>query len=126
MMYDVHDEQVCPSVKYCTFLQVFWGGGGSASLLLWGTMVVTTPALTLPIERSPCSENELTSCSLQVLSVAGSPGRTLLARLADRSCPLDFLLHCLRKIDHQEAVHYLTTKGKAALFIYLSFEQNLC
>ncbi|XP_044055887.1 MALT paracaspase 2 isoform X2 [Siniperca chuatsi] len=56
-----------------------------------------------------CSENELTSCSLQVLSAAGSPGRTLLARLADRSCPLDFLLHCLRKMDHQEAVQYLTT-----------------
>ncbi|XP_059197422.1 MALT paracaspase 2 [Centropristis striata] len=56
-----------------------------------------------------CSERELTSCSLQVLSAAGSPGRTLLAWLADRTCPLDFLLHCLRKIDHQEAVQYLTT-----------------
>lgn len=56
-----------------------------------------------------CSESELTSCSLQVLSVAGSPGRTLLARLADRCCSLDFLLHCLRKIDHQEAVQYLTS-----------------
>ncbi|KAM8873859.1 MALT paracaspase 2 isoform 2-T2 [Spinachia spinachia] len=56
-----------------------------------------------------CSESELTSCSLQVLSTAGSPGRALLARLADRSCPLDFLLHCLRKMDHQEAVRYLTT-----------------
>ncbi|XP_068447877.1 MALT paracaspase 2 isoform X2 [Clinocottus analis] len=55
-----------------------------------------------------CSESELTSCSLQVLSSAGSPGRTLLARLADRSCSLDFLLNCLRKMDHQEAVHYLT------------------
>ncbi|XP_041646390.1 MALT paracaspase 2 isoform X2 [Cheilinus undulatus] len=55
-----------------------------------------------------CSERELTSCSLQVLSAQGSPGRTLLAWLADRSCPLDFLLHCLRKIDHQEAVQYLT------------------
>uniref|UniRef100_A0A665VG12 MALT paracaspase 2 n=1 Tax=Echeneis naucrates TaxID=173247 RepID=A0A665VG12_ECHNA len=31
--------------------------------------------------------------SLQVLSAAGSPGRTLLALLADRSCPLDFLIH---------------------------------
>ncbi|KAK1897289.1 Mucosa-associated lymphoid tissue lymphoma translocation protein 1 like [Dissostichus eleginoides] len=58
--------------------------------------------------RFRCSESELTCCSLQVLSAAGSPGRTLLARLADRSCSLDFLLHCLRKIDHQEAVHYLT------------------
>ncbi|XP_029286277.1 MALT paracaspase 2 isoform X2 [Cottoperca gobio] len=56
-----------------------------------------------------CSESELTSCSLQVLSAAGSPGRTLLARLADRSCSMDFLLLCLRKIDHQEAVQYITT-----------------
>ncbi|XP_034561958.1 MALT paracaspase 2 isoform X2 [Notolabrus celidotus] len=56
-----------------------------------------------------CSERELTACSLQVLSAAGSPGRTLLAWLADRSCSLDFLLHCLRKIDHQEAVQYLTS-----------------
>ncbi|XP_076582458.1 MALT paracaspase 2 [Chaetodon auriga] len=56
-----------------------------------------------------CSEGELTSFSLQVMDAAGSPGRTLLARLADRSCSLDFLLHCLRKMDHQEAVQYLTT-----------------
>uniref|UniRef100_A0A3B5B4T4 Mucosa-associated lymphoid tissue lymphoma translocation protein 1 homolog n=1 Tax=Stegastes partitus TaxID=144197 RepID=A0A3B5B4T4_9TELE len=56
-----------------------------------------------------CSEKELTSCSLQVLSAAGSPGRTLLAWLADRSCSLDFLLHCLRKIDHQDAVQFLST-----------------
>ncbi|XP_054458494.1 MALT paracaspase 2 isoform X2 [Anoplopoma fimbria] len=60
-----------------------------------------------PIFR--CSESELTSCSLQVLSAAGSPGRALLARLADRSCSLDFLVRCLRKMDHQEAVQYLTT-----------------
>lgn len=59
--------------------------------------------------RFRCSERELTSCSLQVLSPAGSPGRTLLAWFADRSCSLDFLLHCLRKIDHQEAVQFLTT-----------------
>ncbi|KAM8745546.1 MALT paracaspase 2 isoform 1-T1 [Acanthopagrus schlegelii] len=56
-----------------------------------------------------CSERELTNCSLQVLSVEGSPGRALLAWLADRSCSLDFLLHCLRKMDHKEAVQYLTT-----------------
>ncbi|XP_069006038.1 MALT paracaspase 2 [Embiotoca jacksoni] len=55
-----------------------------------------------------CSEKELTSCSLQVLSAAGSPGRTLLARLADRSCSLDFLLRCLRKMNHQKAVQFLT------------------
>uniref|UniRef100_A0A3Q1HEJ0 MALT paracaspase 2 n=1 Tax=Anabas testudineus TaxID=64144 RepID=A0A3Q1HEJ0_ANATE len=55
------------------------------------------------------SESELTSCSLQVLKPQGSSGRTFLAWLADRSCSLDFLLHCLRKMDHQEAVQYLTT-----------------
>ncbi|KAM7409975.1 hypothetical protein PAMA_001450 [Pampus argenteus] len=56
-----------------------------------------------------CSESELTSWSLQVLTAAGSPGRTLLSRLAERSCSLDFLLHCLKKIDHQEAMQLLTT-----------------
>ncbi|XP_041861751.1 MALT paracaspase 2 [Melanotaenia boesemani] len=56
-----------------------------------------------------CSEKELTSCSLQVLDAGGSPARTLLAWLADRSCSLDFLLHCLRKMDHEEAVQFLTT-----------------
>ncbi|KAM9358084.1 MALT paracaspase 2 [Symphorus nematophorus] len=60
-------------------------------------------------QKFRCSESELTTCSLQVLSAAGSPGRTLLARLADRSCSVDFLLHYLRKMDHQEAVQYLTT-----------------
>ncbi|KAM4547836.1 MALT paracaspase 2 isoform 1-T3 [Odontesthes bonariensis] len=56
-----------------------------------------------------CSEKDLTSCSLQVLDAAGSPARALLAWLTERSCSLDFLLHCLRKIDHQEAVQFLTT-----------------
>ncbi|XP_076009546.1 MALT paracaspase 2 [Genypterus blacodes] len=66
--------------------------------------------LALAVSEQPglrYSETELTSCSLQVLSSAGSPGRTLLARLADRSCSLDFLFRCLRKIDHQKAVEYL-------------------
>lgn len=54
------------------------------------------------------SESDMTSYSLQVMSPVGSPGRTLLARLAEQSCTLNFL-HCsLKKIDHQEAVHYLT------------------
>ncbi|XP_067085895.1 MALT paracaspase 2 isoform X1 [Osmerus mordax] len=59
--------------------------------------------------RYRCSEKEMTSCSLQVLSPTGSPGRFLLAMLGDRSCPLGFLLHCLKKMDHQDAVQYLTT-----------------
>ncbi|XP_008333557.1 MALT paracaspase 2 isoform X2 [Cynoglossus semilaevis] len=53
------------------------------------------------------SETELTSCSLQVLSATGSPGRTLLAWLAERSCCVDVLLLGLNRLDHQEAVQYL-------------------
>ncbi|XP_061593116.1 MALT paracaspase 2 [Cololabis saira] len=56
-----------------------------------------------------CSEKELTSCSLQVLSASGSPARCLLAWLADRCCTLDFLLHCLKKMEHQEAAQFLAT-----------------
>ncbi|XP_066551361.1 MALT paracaspase 2 isoform X2 [Amia ocellicauda] len=55
-----------------------------------------------------CSEKELMNCSLQVLSAKGSPSRSLLAKLADRSCSLGVLLQCLKKMDHREAVRYLT------------------
>ncbi|XP_037105898.1 MALT paracaspase 2 isoform X2 [Syngnathus acus] len=54
------------------------------------------------------SERDVTNCSLQVLSATGSPGRSFLALLVDRSCSLLFLLQCLKKIDHQEAVQLLT------------------
>lgn len=56
-----------------------------------------------------CSEKELIGCSVQVLSARGSPSRLLLAKLADRACSLGFLLQCLKKIEHREAVQYLTT-----------------
>nr|XP_057929128.1 MALT paracaspase 2 isoform X2 [Doryrhamphus excisus] len=55
-----------------------------------------------------CSERDVTRCSLQVLTAAGSPGRSLLGLLADRCCSQDFLLRCLKKIGHQEAVQLLT------------------
>ncbi|KAJ8277376.1 hypothetical protein GJAV_G00074500 [Gymnothorax javanicus] len=55
-----------------------------------------------------CSEKELIGCSVQVLSPKGSPSRLLLAKLADRACTLGFLLKCLKKIEHGEAVQYLT------------------
>ncbi|XP_054646400.1 MALT paracaspase 2 [Dunckerocampus dactyliophorus] len=54
-----------------------------------------------------CSERDVTSCSLQVLSATGSPGRSLLGLLADRCCSQGFLLRCLKKIGHQEAVQLL-------------------
>uniref|UniRef100_A0A673IAM4 Mucosa-associated lymphoid tissue lymphoma translocation protein 1 homolog n=1 Tax=Sinocyclocheilus rhinocerous TaxID=307959 RepID=A0A673IAM4_9TELE len=54
-------------------------------------------------------DKELTDCSLKVLSPHGSPGRYLLALLADRGCTLAFLLQCLKKIEHREAVGFLTT-----------------
>lgn len=82
------------------------GGYGSPSRL---TMPPSANITHCPVS---CSERELTSCSLQVLSAAGSPARTMLTLLAERSCSLDFLLHCLRKMEHQEAVQFLTTAGK--------------
>nr|XP_023699857.1 mucosa-associated lymphoid tissue lymphoma translocation protein 1 homolog [Paramormyrops kingsleyae] len=54
------------------------------------------------------SEKQLIGCSLQVLSSTGSPSRSLLAMLADHACPLGFLLHCLKKIEHHSAVQYLS------------------
>ncbi|KAL2089816.1 hypothetical protein ACEWY4_014504 [Coilia grayii] len=59
--------------------------------------------------RFRCSESELTNCSLQVLNCTGSPGRFLLDMLAERGCTLAFLLQCLRKMEHHQAVEYLTT-----------------
>lgn len=55
-----------------------------------------------------CSDKELTDCSLKVLSPSGSPGRYLLALLADRGCTLSYLLQCFKKISHREAVEFLT------------------
>ncbi|XP_077573269.1 MALT paracaspase 2 isoform X2 [Stigmatopora nigra] len=55
-----------------------------------------------------CSEKDVTNCSLQVLRVTGSPGRCFLDLLVDRSCSLHFLLQCLKKIDHQQAIQLLT------------------
>ncbi|XP_034035645.1 MALT paracaspase 2 isoform X2 [Thalassophryne amazonica] len=63
------------------------------------------------------SESELTSCSLQALSPTGSSALSLLALLVDRSCSLDFLLSCLKKIDHQEASVYLTAAVKELIWI---------
>ncbi|XP_063056236.1 MALT paracaspase 2 [Engraulis encrasicolus] len=59
--------------------------------------------------RFRCSESELTNCSLQVMSCDGSPGRSLLDRLTERGCTLAFLLQCLRKMEHHQALDYLTT-----------------
>ncbi|RXM94966.1 39S ribosomal protein L54, mitochondrial [Acipenser ruthenus] len=55
-----------------------------------------------------CSSKELESCSLQVLSSNGSPSRYLLSQLSDRACSVGYLLQSLKKIDHKEAVQYLT------------------
>ncbi|KAK1157076.1 mucosa-associated lymphoid tissue lymphoma translocation protein 1-like isoform X1 [Acipenser oxyrinchus oxyrinchus] len=59
-------------------------------------------------EPGLCSSKELESCSLQVLSSNGSPSRYLLSQLSDRACSVGYLLQSLKKIDHKEAVQYLT------------------
>ncbi|XP_061832216.1 MALT paracaspase 2 [Nerophis lumbriciformis] len=64
-----------------------------------------------------CSEMDLTSCSLQALSATGSPGRSLLALLADRSCSQVFLLQCLKKIGHQGALQLLTATERQQICV---------
>ncbi|XP_056615702.1 MALT paracaspase 2 [Triplophysa dalaica] len=66
-----------------------------------------------------CSEKELTDCSLKVLSPSGSPGRYLLALLADRGCTLSYLLQCFEKIDHRDAVEFLTMHAMGNINITL-------
>lgn len=64
------------------------------------------------------SESELTNCSLQVLNCSGSSGRFLLDMLKERGCTLAFLLQCLRKMEHHEAIEYLTTAGTSSITIH--------
>lgn len=61
-----------------------------------------------------CCSKELESCSLQVLSSNGSPSRYLLSQLSDRACSVGYLLQSLKKIDHKEAVQYLTAAGSCS------------
>lgn len=64
-------------------------------------------------------------CSLEVLISSGSPGRYLLALLADRGCTLSYLLHCFKKIDHREAVEFLTKHGTQFLYIHTFYLTKL-
>ncbi|XP_078525592.1 mucosa-associated lymphoid tissue lymphoma translocation protein 1-like [Lissotriton helveticus] len=54
-----------------------------------------------------CSDEELESCSLRVLEPGGSPSRYFLQLLAERACTLHFLLCCLDRMGHVEAVAIL-------------------
>ncbi|TRZ01192.1 hypothetical protein DNTS_035507 [Danionella cerebrum] len=54
------------------------------------------------------SDKELTDCSIKVLSPHGSPGRHLLALLAERGCSVGLLFQSLKKIEHKDAVGFLT------------------
>ncbi|XP_067824250.1 mucosa-associated lymphoid tissue lymphoma translocation protein 1-like [Heptranchias perlo] len=58
-------------------------------------------------KRFKCSEKELETCSLKVLEPDGSPGRYFVRLMADRACPLNFLLCCLDKMGHTEALQCL-------------------
>uniref|UniRef100_A0A4W3GLT8 MALT paracaspase 2 n=1 Tax=Callorhinchus milii TaxID=7868 RepID=A0A4W3GLT8_CALMI len=50
-------------------------------------------------------------CSLKVLEPVGSPGRSFLQILADRGCTVWYLLSCLDRMDHREAVGCLLPLG---------------
>uniref|UniRef100_A0A4W3GPC7 MALT paracaspase 2 n=1 Tax=Callorhinchus milii TaxID=7868 RepID=A0A4W3GPC7_CALMI len=49
-------------------------------------------------------EKGMDQCSLKVLEPVGSPGRSFLQILADRGCTVWYLLSCLDRMDHREAV----------------------
>uniref|UniRef100_UPI00398F06E3 MALT paracaspase 2 n=1 Tax=Pristiophorus japonicus TaxID=55135 RepID=UPI00398F06E3 len=62
-----------------------------------------------------CSEKELESCSLKVLEPGGSPGRYFIQLMADRACPVNYLLRCLDKMGHTEALQCLMSMGNLTL-----------
>ncbi|XP_072100044.1 MALT paracaspase 2 isoform X1 [Mobula birostris] len=54
--------------------------------------------------RFKCSERELETCSLKVLDPDGSPSRYFIQLIAERGCPVNYVLSCLHKMGHTEAV----------------------
>ncbi|XP_069784998.1 mucosa-associated lymphoid tissue lymphoma translocation protein 1-like isoform X2 [Narcine bancroftii] len=54
--------------------------------------------------RYKCSEKELEACSLKVLDPDGSPSRYFIQLIAERGCPVNYMLSCLDKMGHTEAM----------------------
>ncbi|XP_051893764.1 mucosa-associated lymphoid tissue lymphoma translocation protein 1-like [Pristis pectinata] len=54
--------------------------------------------------RFKCSEKELETCSLKVLDPDGSPSRYFIQLIAERGCPVNYVLSCLDKMGHTEAL----------------------
>ncbi|XP_067872585.1 MALT paracaspase 2 isoform X2 [Heterodontus francisci] len=61
--------------------------------------------------RFKCSEKELETCSLKVLEPDGSPGQYYIQLMADRGCPVSYLISCLHKMGHTEALQCLMSTG---------------
>uniref|UniRef100_A0A4W3GLY2 Mucosa-associated lymphoid tissue lymphoma translocation protein 1 n=1 Tax=Callorhinchus milii TaxID=7868 RepID=A0A4W3GLY2_CALMI len=70
------------------------------------------------------SEKEMDQCSLKVLEPVGSPGRSFLQILADRGCTVWYLLSCLDRMDHREAVGCLLPLVPAAVCITVQPESR--
>ncbi|NXF38782.1 MALT1 protein, partial [Nyctibius bracteatus] len=60
-------------------------------------------------KRFKCSVEELEVCSLKVLEPRGSPTQCLLQLLAERNCPLKYLLGCLERMGHTQACQVLSS-----------------
>ncbi|NXQ80948.1 MALT1 protein, partial [Nyctibius grandis] len=60
-------------------------------------------------KRFKCSVEELEMCSLKVLEPRGSPTQCLLQLLAERNCPLKYLLGCLERMGHTQACQVLSS-----------------
>ncbi|NXP20490.1 MALT1 protein, partial [Scytalopus superciliaris] len=59
-------------------------------------------------KRFKCSAEELEMCSLKALEPRGSPTQCLLQLLAERDCPLEYLLGCLERMGHSRACRLLS------------------
>ncbi|CDQ57900.1 unnamed protein product [Oncorhynchus mykiss] len=80
----------------------------------WRQLANVITAISIPLQ------NDMISCSFQILSPTGSPGRYLLERLSERSFTLGFLLHCLKTMEHHDAVQYLTATNSQNLNKFLT------
>uniref|UniRef100_A0A8D0HD87 Mucosa-associated lymphoid tissue lymphoma translocation protein 1 n=1 Tax=Sphenodon punctatus TaxID=8508 RepID=A0A8D0HD87_SPHPU len=75
--------------------------------------------------RFKCSEEELETCSLKVLEPRGSPSQCLLQMLSERDCSLKYLLSCLDKLGHAEAIQFLSSVVQEAIRILVQPESQV-
>ncbi|NXG76955.1 MALT1 protein, partial [Baryphthengus martii] len=76
-------------------------------------------------KRFKCSAEELEMCSLKVLEPRGSPTQCLLQLLAERDCPLKYLLGCLERMGHTQACQVLSSAVQDMIHIMVQPESQV-